>query len=393
MKTNAEILIEKIVAARRTWPERLRKAKGEGSKLIGYDGRFIPEELIHAAGAVPYLICKGGEPEPVEATLPYMLRFLNPFARAQIGYHLLEIDPVIPMLDLIVAQCEDCHMTRLADMFEYLKLPTVRIGVPPDWDKSISADYYLNGLQRLKKIFEEITGNEISDQALGRSIEALNRLKALLLKIGELRKQGSPPIGGYDFIRLNHASFYWPPDEFEQKLSELYQYLNINQNPFPETAPRILFMGHVVAMGDYVVPKLIEDAGGVIVTEFLDEGMRLCQWNVKPGGDLMQNIADTYFTKRIPPCIFQPSWKKRMKHLEGLIKDYQVQGLVWYQLSFDEIYDMEYPIISDALEKLDIPVLRLESSYEYAREAMGPLTTRVESFVEALEEGGANTNG
>ena len=107
----------------------------------------------------------------------------------------------------------------------------------------------------------------------------------------------------------------------------------------------------------------------------------------------MKNIADTYFTERIPPCIFQPSWKNRMNHLEGLIRDYQVQGLVWYQLSFDEIYDMEYPIVSDALENLDIPVLRLESSYEYAREAMGPLTTRVESFIEALEEGRSNFHG
>lgn len=392
MQSDAETLMQEIFQAGRTWPERLKKAKQEGSKIIGYNGRFIPEELIHAAGAIPYLMCKGGEPEPVEATLPYMLRFLNPFVRAQIGYQLLGIDPIIPMLDLIIAQCDDCHMSRLADMFEYLKLTTARIGVPPDWDKSISAEYYLNGLTRLKKTLEELTGNEISDQALSRSVETLNRIKGLLLKISELRKLPSPPIGGYDVIRLNHASFYWPPDEFEQKLSELYGCLNENPDRFPETAPRILFMGHVVAMGDYVVPKLIEDAGGVIVTEFLDEGMRLCQWNVKPDGDLMQNIANTYFTERIPPSIFQPSWQDRMKHLEGLIKDYQVQGVIWYQLSFDEIYDMEYPVMSKAVEEWDIPVLRLESSYEYAREAMGPLTTRVESFVEALEEGRCNSN-
>jgi benzoyl-CoA reductase/2-hydroxyglutaryl-CoA dehydratase subunit BcrC/BadD/HgdB len=303
------------------------------------------------------------------------------------------IDPIIPMLDLIIAQCDDCHMSRLADMFEYLKLPTVRIGIPPDWDKSISAEYYLNGLKRLKKTFEEFTGNEISDQALKSSIETLNRIKGLLSRIGELRKQPSPPIGGYDIIRLNHASFYWQPNEFEQKLSELYGCLRKNRNRFSETAPRILFMGHVVAMGDYVVPKLIEDVGGVIVTEFLDEGIRHCQRDIKTDGNLMQNLADTYFKERIPPCIFQPSWQDRIRHLEELIKDYQVQGLIWYQLSFDEIYDMEYPVISQAAEKWNIPVLRLESSYEYAREAMGPLTTRVESFVEALEEGRRNNNG
>ena len=142
---------------------------------------------------------------------------------------------------------------------------------------------------RVKQMLEEFTGNGISDDVLRRSIEAMNRIKRLLLNIGELRKRPSVPIGGYDFIRLNHASFYWQPDAFEQKLSELYGSLKENQGRFSETAPRILFMGHVVAMGDYVVPKLIEDAGGVIVTEFLDEGMRHCQWDVKTEGDLMKN--------------------------------------------------------------------------------------------------------
>lgn len=36
--------------------------------MSGYTGRFIPEELICAAGAEPYLICRGGEPEPPDAS-------------------------------------------------------------------------------------------------------------------------------------------------------------------------------------------------------------------------------------------------------------------------------------------------------------------------------------
>ena len=32
-------------------------------------------------------------------------------------------------------------------------------------------------------------------------------------------------------------------------------------------------------------------------------------------------------------------------------------------------------------------MLKMESSYEYSRESMGPLTTRIESFVESLKEG------
>jgi benzoyl-CoA reductase/2-hydroxyglutaryl-CoA dehydratase subunit BcrC/BadD/HgdB len=34
---------------------------------------------------------------------------------------------------------------------------------------------------------------------------------------------------------------------------------------------------------------------------------------------------------------------------------------------------------------MDIPFLKLESSYEYSREAMGPLITRVETFIESIK--------
>ena len=126
-------ILEELAEVTRTRPEQLKQRKQQGAKLVGYTGRFVPEELIRASGAVPCYLCRGGEPEPPEAVLPYLLRFMSPYTRAQIGYHLLNMDPVMPLLDLIIAQCDDCHMTRLADMLEYFKLPTARLGVPPDW--------------------------------------------------------------------------------------------------------------------------------------------------------------------------------------------------------------------------------------------------------------------
>ena len=371
-------------------PEKLKKYKEEDIKIIGYTGRFVPEELIYACGAVPYLMCRGGEPEPPEAVLPYMLRFMSPFARAQIGYHLLGMDPVVPMLDLIIAQCDDCHMARLADLFEYFQLPTARIGVPPDWGKTLSAQYYYRGLIQLKEKLESITGNKISNEKLKESIDLGNRIRGMLKKISQLRKEQSPPIGGYDFIKLNHYSFYCDIKDISKRLNALYEQLKKGNRPFSERRPRILLAGHVVSVGDYVIPKLIEDSGGVIVAEFLDEGMSHYLWNVKTEGDLMRNLGETYYLERIPPSIFQPAWAKRVEFIKKLINDSDVDGVIWYQLSFEEIYDMECSIVSKSIGEMKIPFLKLESSYEYAREAMGPLTTRIESFIESIKEKRSN---
>jgi benzoyl-CoA reductase/2-hydroxyglutaryl-CoA dehydratase subunit BcrC/BadD/HgdB len=370
----------------RTRPEKLKEQKKKGAKLIGYIGRFVPEELIHASGAVPYLMCRGGEPEPPDAVIPYLLRFMSPYNRAQIGYHLLGMDPVMPMLDLIVIQSTDCQESRLADVFEYLKLPTARLGVPPDWEKSLSRDYYQKRLNWLRETLEALTGHKITDGKLRASIESINKIRDLLQKINLLRKQQSPLISGYDFIRLNHYSFYGDPEVVIGKLNDLYEQLKKSPSPFAREAPRILLAGHVVSVGDYVAPKLIEDSGGVIVAELLDEGIRQCAWNVKTEGDLMKNLGETYYLERTPPSIFQPGWEKRAGVIKKLVKDDNIDGVIWYQLSFEEIYDMECSIVAKTAEEMKIPFLKLESSYEYSREAMGPLTTRIESFIEATKQ-------
>ena len=366
-------------------PEQLSREKKRGAKIIGYTGRFVPEELIYACGAIPYLIYRGGEPEPPEAVLPYSLRYISPFARAQIGHHLLHMDPVVPMLDLIVAQCVDCHTARLADLFEYFELPTTKIGVPSDWDKKISAEYYHRELSRLKEKLEGITGREISDEKLKESIEAINVIRSLLAKISHLRRKHPPPIGGYEFIRLNHYSFSCDPEDLAKGLNDICEDLQQRQSPFADSAPRILLAGHVVGVGDYVVPKLIEDSGGVIVAEFLDEGMRQYLRNVDTRGDLMTNLVRTYYRDRTPPSVFQPAWSNRLAYMKKAVKDFRVDGVIWYQLSFEEIYNMEAAIVSKAMQEAGIPFLKLESSYEYAREAMGPLTTRIESFTRSIK--------
>jgi benzoyl-CoA reductase/2-hydroxyglutaryl-CoA dehydratase subunit BcrC/BadD/HgdB len=371
-------ILGELAQIARTRPEQLKEQKKKGAKIVGYIGRFVPEELIYASGALPYLLCRGGQPEPPDAVIPYMLRFMSPYSRSQIGYHLLGIDPVIPMLDLTVVQC--------SDLFEYFKLPTVRLGIPPDWGKSLSRDYYYKGLAQLTEKLEALTDNIVSDQKLKESTDSLNKIRDILSKINLLRINHPPPIGGAEFIRLNHYSFYSDPGNLLPKLNDLYGELQKGSSPFPKEAPRLLLAGHVVGVGDYVVPRLIEESGGVIAAEFLDEGTRHCEWNVKTDGDLMTNLGETYYLERTPPSVFQPAWKERVESIKNLIRDFNIDGVIWYQLSFEEVYDLECSIISKALNEINIPFLKLESSYEYSREAMGPLTTRVESFIETVKQ-------
>jgi benzoyl-CoA reductase/2-hydroxyglutaryl-CoA dehydratase subunit BcrC/BadD/HgdB len=378
-------LISELAEMSRNRPTKLKELKEKGKKIVEYTGGFIPEELIYAAGAEPYLMCRGGEPEPPDTVLPYMLRFMNPYAKSQVGFYLLGEDPVTPITDLIVAQQTDCHLGRISELMEYLKLPVYKVGVPADWEKSLTREYYYKALCKLKTKLEELTGNKITDEKLEKSIVSANKINQALRKISELRKDDHPVIGGCDFIYLNHYSFFCDPEVTASKLEDLYKELKGKDGAFHKESPRILLAGHVIAVGDYVVTKLVEGSGAVIVNEMFDEGMRNYRWDTETEGDLIRNIEETNYLKRIPPSIFQPAWKYRFKRMQEIIKEYRVDGVVWYQLSYDEIYNLECSCLMKWMDEIKMPLLKLESSYEYSREATGPLATRIESFVESIK--------
>jgi benzoyl-CoA reductase/2-hydroxyglutaryl-CoA dehydratase subunit BcrC/BadD/HgdB len=371
----------------RTRPIRLKEQKARGKKIIEYTGTYIPDPLINAAGAEAYYLGRGGEPEPPDAVLPYMLRFMNPQARSIAGFHLLGLDPVTPIADLIVAQQTDCHIGRISELLEYLKLPVYKVGVPSDWDREVAQEYYYTALGRLKAKLEEVTGGKITEEKLRACTDQVNKINQLLRKISELRKSDSPPIGGHDFIRLNHYTMLCEPELIIEKLEVLYNELVNAKGKFPQNAPRIMLAGRIVAVGDYVPIGFIEESGGLIAIEMLDEGIRPYFWDFPTNGDTLKGIGKTLYLKKTPPSIFQPAWKTRFDRMKKLIDEYRIDGVIWYQLSFDEIYDMECSCLLKWLKEIDMPILKLESSYEYSREATGPLMTRIESFVETLKEG------
>ena len=214
-----------------------------------------------------------------------------------------------------------------------------------------------------------------------------NEINALLRRIDALRKADAPPLGGYDFIHLNHHSFFVEPQVAIEKLTAIAETLESAAGKFAKNAPRILLAGHAVAVGDYLVVKSLEDAGALIATEMMDEGLRWYRWDTAIDGDPLRNLWRAKYLDKVPVNIFQPAWKVRFDHMKQLIDDYRIDGVVWYQLAYDEIYDMECTVITKWLREMKVPLLKLETSYEYSREATGPLNTKVESFVESLRRG------
>jgi benzoyl-CoA reductase/2-hydroxyglutaryl-CoA dehydratase subunit BcrC/BadD/HgdB len=372
--------IEEFAKISRAYPSEVLRQKRGGRKAVCYYGSRVPVEIVHASGAVPYPLFDGGDATAVEAALPYLLRFANAQALYQVGQHALGLNPIIPVADCIIIDCKEADSVRVGNVFEFLDLPVWNLAVPQDWESEIAFNFYQRQLTKLKEKLEQLTGERITNDKLVQSIEKYNLIRESLSQISELRKEQPAVTGGEEFIKLNHYALRSDLDVAIRSLGKICGHLKLEKGRFPERAARIMVAGRGFALGDYTLLKMIEESGGVVVTEFLDEGI-LHAGKVKVDGDPMVNIAQMYYRDMVPSCLFTPSWAVRWKQVDRLLDEYRAKGILYYMLSFDTIYDLEYTLFSKRADEKRIPFEMIESSYDFSREATESLRTRVESFI------------
>jgi len=374
--------LEKLDSHLKTRLPDLNKAK-EGHKIIGYSaGGYLPEELVLACDAIPICFIQAGNNAILRDAGAYICRWFDPFWRSQIGYLTSGKDPYYNIVDLIVVPITDNHVRAFSNTLGYYtpEVESFVFGVPHVKDK-IALDYYLKGINRLKKKLEDFTGIEITDYRLKQSIKLCNRERELFREISLMRKSDDFAVDSKDFVALNHGSFI-ADKEIMIDILELFIQEIKDSSPLPKDDPRILFTGSTLVRGDSKVMGIIEDSSGAIVMEEFAEGIRPYWGKVKTDGYLMANLAESYFMDRICPGWFRPG-TERLNYLVKLAKEYNTAGLIWYQLMYRESYKVESYFFPGILKKeTGLPMLVLESEYD-AMET-GPMKTRIETFIETI---------
>jgi len=374
--------LDQLSAHLKTRLADLGKARDVGHRIIGYTpGGYLPEELVLASGAIPIGLIRGGDHSMVELAGAYISRWIDPFCRAQIGYALSGEDPYYNILDLLVVPMTDNHIRAAMDVLDYnTNIDIFPFGVPHTKD-DLAIHYYLSGITRLRKRIEELTNIQITESKLREAVNLCNRERGLLREISLMRKCQPVPISSREFAALNHGSFLADKKKMVEILESLTKELK-EQSVLSYKGPRILLTGSTLALGDGKIFELIEKVGGVVVIEEFAEGIRPYWEDVNLDGDQMRALVDCYFTRRVPPAWFRPGME-RLNFLVKLAKDFNVSGVIWYQLMYRESYKVESYYFPEILKReTGLPMLTVESDYDAAE--VGPLRTRIETFIQSI---------
>lgn len=356
-------------------------AKRSGRKNVAYMCAYTPIEILAAANVSHIRLFHVGTPEEVASGERITQSVFCDLTKSIIG-KFYEHDPLYESIDKVYTfyTC-DC-MKKAAEAVGSNFVPTVIYNLPRMRGRANSESFFKEELLAFKRDLEELTGEKIDDEEIRRQIKLYNRAKQLYREISSYRKLSVPLITSREYQLLATGYYYLPAEQLIPILEDVLAQLK--SIPVPEgRATRILLAGGVMAEGDKTVTHIIEEKlGAFVVAEDNCTGYKLFIDDIPEEGDVFDALVKGYLNKA--PCI-------RMKPLEDneelageIAQEYDVDGVVFYYLKFCPGYSIAKNQFHAKFEELQIPVLEVANDYSANDE--GQLLTRLEAFVEVLDE-------
>ncbi|MCJ7521285.1 MAG: 2-hydroxyacyl-CoA dehydratase family protein [Dehalococcoidia bacterium] len=372
-------MFERFHEVNSTFPRtaQILEHKRQGRPVLGWLCTYVPEEIMHAAGALPVRITGYNREMELEDGSAYLYVNNCSFSRSclQMG-----LRGEYEFLDGVIGGSTCDGARRLFDLWRnYIGTPFHHIlTVPRKTTPEAHALYYLQ-VKQFKEHLEEFLGIEITDDSLRQSIEIYNESRSLLGNLYELRKLDNPPITGAETMEVLNASFRMPKELFNQYLKDLLIDLSNSSHSYTSQA-RVMVTGSVVTNPEFI--ESIETQGALVVADDICTGTRYWSDPVVLDGNssALPAISQRYLNNF--PCARMFPSKARFDRIVKLARDFRVDGVISQTIRYCVSYAHDLPLLTKRLQAEGIPVLALD--VEYGTSGSGQIQTRVQAFLEML---------
>jgi benzoyl-CoA reductase subunit C len=362
----------------------VKKWKENGRAVIGYPCSFIPDEIIHAAGMLPFRLRGVGTTSlsigdtyfgPVICSFPKCILQLA----GQGEYGFLDGAVIVNGCDSM-RRLDECwrkagedYQGTLPGFFHYMGVPHKITDYSIAWFED-----------ELKALITKIEGHfkvNITEPALKKSIRLYNDGRKLLIELDEMRASRDVPVTGEDATAIMLAGFAMPREDYTKLLKETIDKLK-KQLP-PKTLnqeKRIMVVGSTSDDLDFI--RLIEESGCKVVADTMCFGSRSYSDLADEKGDPVSSLARRYLSHKFCPRMFG-YYKDRLSYIMDMAKKAEVDGVILQNIRFCDLHGSENGIFERDLEAQGIPCMRMEREYGPLVET-GRIRMRVDAFMERI---------
>ena len=364
------------------------EVKHEGM-LVGTTCIQAPEELIYAFGATPVRLCNGSYHYDQKGA-DFMPAKSCSLVKATLG--MLNSETVIPKIgkpDLIVNPTTCDQKKKASVMIEGMGHSVYELEFPNVKESEASRVYWQRSVRQFAARLRELTGKKLTRKNLQAAMAKTSRAQAAFRKLHNFRRKSPSLILGKDAFLVTNAYFFDDIERWTDAVEKLNAELELRDEAgfkaVQSKAPRVLFTGSPPIFPNLKLPLLIEEAGGVVVTDETCSANRMLYDMTAVDEWLVNDMVDSLADKYLKPCtcpIFTRNDDRRRRLLD-LVRDFNADGVVYQAFAGCQVYEMEYRSVADEFNKAGIPMLYIET--DYSTDDKGQLSTRIEAFLESLK--------
>ena len=347
-----------------------------GKRVIGVGPYYVPEELVYAAGAVPFGVwgCVGVADE--------CKKYFPPFY-CSICQMTLEMG-----LNGTLGSLSGMMVTTLCDTLKAFSqnwkagvkgVPMIFVSQPQNRDTDFGREYARASYEGVMKRVEECCGAIIDDESLAAAIKLYNEWRAEMRAFVKLAGTHPAEVSVADRCAVVNSGYYMDKAQHLAKVKAL----NAALSQLPDSLGGYK---KVVLVGIYedipALSQILDENNYAVVADDLAKESRAFAVRVSEEGDPLSALANGFCDIEYDSLLFDPK-KAHISHVVDLAREADADGVVILLAKFCDPEEFEAPLVSKAVKAAGLPVITVEidqqtETYEQAR-------TQFETFAEILD--------
>ena len=352
--------------------QRWREA---GGKVIGHFQVYFPEEIAHAAGALPFKI-RGAPIEPTQAD-------------SRFGSYLCSI--VKSSLELALSGRVEMEMfvthpicdaaRNLAGIFgRNFDYPCRILYLPQNANSGHAATWLREEYERLAREIEQVTGGEVTDETLQASLAVFNRNRELMRDLYALRREEPWRLTADEAYVLVAVGGLVPREEHNELLEAVLDMARHRETRRLDRI-RVVFEGGFCEQPPLDLIRAIGRSCYVVDDDLLI-GMRWIVEDVPVNGDPLGALAEAYLERSSYSPVQHDLRKPKEQMLLDRIHAAGARAAIVTAAKMCEPGLEEQVAYTHALDKAGVPYF--VSEFEENMTSFEQLEIQLETFVENL---------
>jgi benzoyl-CoA reductase subunit C len=353
----------------------LRRWRESGGKVIGHFQVYFPEEIVHAAGILPFKVC-GAPVEAVQADSRFG-SYLCSILKTSLE---LALSKTVELDMFVTHPICDAARNLAAVWGRNFSYPCQILYLPQNANSPAAVTYLRNEYARLQRGVEAIAGLPVTEDDLRRSLGVYNRNRALLRELYAIKRETPWLVSADEAYVLVAIGGLIPREEHNELLETVLTQIKSRPSKKQDKI-RIVFEGGFCEQPPLDLIRAVARSCYVVDDDLLI-GLRWILEDVPLDGDPLFNLAFAYLENSSYSPVQHDLRKPKEKMLLERIRNARAEAAILTAAKMCEPGLEEQVAYLHALDHAGIPYFI--SEFEEKMTTFDHIEIQLETFVENI---------